>query len=654
MKKATIIFTMPFSVIGLLWMSVCLTLPSEAAVQPPDREVEELALYYPSDQIIYSASKRPEAYLESPSAVSVITAEDIHYSGAKKLTDVFRMVPGVDVAYVNSFYTGVQARGFSFLPKYAREMLVLIDGRSVYTPQINATFWDQVPLFLEDIERIEVIRGPNAALYGANAFNGVINIITKKPADVQGALLSATAGNQQSQWETLRYGSRLGNLSFRITAGYHETDGFRKVDDHMRKPQTTLRADYTINDSSSLSFQSGYAGGERELSGTVQPEVTSWYAMAAYEKKFNEHSKLLLHYYHDYRNSELNFGYPDKLTEDDVEIQYNHDIERLHIVAGAGYRLDRVKNGFLSGRDWREFSRKTNHDFHLDVKDNRILKAFGNATFKLTPRLLATAALMVENNDFVGTMFSPKAALVYLLTESQSLRYSISRAYRTPSFIEERANFSIPAPQFSPPYIGQEGDDGLKPERMVAYELGYRGLFLDSRLTANLELFYHNINNIIVYREDDPNIYRYRNFTTNHVRGCEASVLWQIADWWRLSLAYTYQKATDDYLKGLVIKHKYSIGNRFMLPAGIVANVQLYYVDDFHFEDEGWFSRTTVKDYTRCDVRISKTFLQERLEVALIGQNMFDPKHYEYPPTLSAGEAYRACMLEVSYRFGEK
>ena len=608
-------------------LTCCLLLPCRAAGLK-DQEIEELALYYPSENLIYSVSKRPEPLLESPSAVSVITAEDVRYSGAKKITDLFRMVPGVDVADVNSFYTGVQARGYSFLPKYARTMLVLIDGRSVYTPQINATFWDQIPLFLEDIERIEVIRGPNAALYGANAFNGVINIITKKPADAQGALLSVTTGNRSSQWEILRYGGTTGRLSYRITAGYHETDGFRGVANHMRKPQTTLRADHVLNETSSLSFQAGYAGGERELSETVQPEVTSWYGMVTYEKRLDVDTALMVRYYHDYRNSELNFGLPDKLTEDDLDIQYNYDTDRMHVVVGAGYRLDRVKNGFLAGRTWQEFLQKQNHDFHLDVKDNRILKGFGNATFRLLPRVLLSCAIMVENNDFVGTMFSPKGSLVYLLGENHSLRGSISRAYRTPSFIEERVRLSIPAPQFHPPYIGQQGNDNLKPERMVAYELGYRGKFLDGRLSSNLELFYHTINNIIVYRQTEPNIYRYQNFTTNHVRGCEASLLWQVTPWWRVSLAYTYQKGTDDYLKGLVIRHKYSVGSRLFLPAGFTANVQMYYVDDFHFEPEGWISRSTVKDYTRCDARLAKSFLNNRMEVALIGQNLFDPRHY--------------------------
>lgn len=633
---------------SLLPAAVCAGVPGRAA----DQEMEDLALYYAKEALVYSVSKRPEQYLEAPSAVFVLTEEEIKYSGAKKTADVFRMVPGVDVADINCFYTGVQSRGFSFFPKYAREMLVLIDGRSVYTPEINSTFWDQIPLFIEDIERIEVVRGPNAALYGANAFNGVINIITKDPEKTKGIFMSVTAGNRQSQWETLRYGGKAGSLTYRVTAGYQETDGFRTVHDHMRKPQVTMRGDYKIDAVSLLSFQGGYTGGERELSSTVQPEVTSFFTMAKYERQLGTRNKFLIRYSHDYRNSEMTYGFPDKLREDDVEAQFNRDGDRYHLVLGAGYRLDQVKHGFLSGRDYKEYSRKANHDFHPDTKNNRILKGFTNSTLQLTPKLQLTGALMVEHNDFVGTMTSPKAALVYLPVENQSLRCSISRAYRTPSFIEEKADFSIPVSTLAPPYIGQQGDSRLKPERIVAYEIGYRGIFLDGSLRVNLETFYHNINNIIVYMEDRPNIYRYRNFTTNHVRGFEASCTWQTTEWWRLTLAYTYQKATDDYLKGLVIKNKFIMGNRFKLPWGVTANFQLYFVDDFHFEEEAWIPRSTVKDYTRFDMRISKTFMNKRMEVAFIGQNLFDPKHYEYPPTLSAGEAYRACMLEVSFRFG--
>jgi iron complex outermembrane receptor protein len=593
--------------------------------------------------------------MQAPSAVYTITDEDIKYSGAKKISDVFRMVPGLDVVDINSFYSGVQSRGYSFVPKYAREMLVLIDGRTVYTPEINATFWDQIPLFLEDIERIEVIRGPNAALYGANAFNGVINIITKDPEDAQGALVSATIGNQQSQWETARFGGTAGNLCYRVTAGYHETEGFKSVSDHLSKPQVTARADYQLDATQHFSLQGGYTGGERELSRTVQPDITSFFLMTKYEKSFNAHNKLLVQYYHDYRNSEMTFGHADKLWEEDVEIQYNRDGDKYNMVIGAGLRYDFVKHGFLSGQTYKEYALNGPHDLSLKKQSNHILKLFGNYTYRLTEQLHLTGALMAEDNDFVGTMFSPKAVLVYLPTENNSLRFSLSRAYRTPSFIENEADFAVPV-AFKPFYLGQEGNRDLKPERMVAYELGYRGRFLNNTLTANIETFYHNINNIILYslKPNDPGIYRFENRRSNHVRGVEASFAWKLADWWRLTMSYTYQKATDDYLKGLVIENKYSMGNRFMLPMGFAANMQLYYVGRTRYEKEAWIPASTVKDYTRLDVRLSKTFFKEKLEVALIGQNLLDPRHYEYPLTLSAGEAYRAFMLEISYSFGGK
>jgi len=210
---------------------------------------------------VYSVSKTEEKFMESPSAVYTITSADIKHSGAKKITDIFRLVPGVDVADINSYYTGVQARGYSFFPKYARQMLVLIDGRTVYSPQINTTFWDQIPVFVENVERVEVIKGPNAALYGANAFNGVINIITKNLVDTKGGFLSTTVGNRETSGSTVRIGGSSKKFSYRATAGYHETKGFSGARNRFRKPQATLRADYKIDRTSNLSFHSGYAGG---------------------------------------------------------------------------------------------------------------------------------------------------------------------------------------------------------------------------------------------------------------------------------------------------------------------------------------------------------------------------------------------------------
>ncbi len=259
-------------------MNVC----HASADEKYDPEIEALSLFYSDDDVIYSVSKREESIMESPSAVYTVSAEDIKYSGAKKLTDIFRMVPGVDVVDINSYYTGVQSRGYAFFPKYARQMLVLIDGRTVYSPEINPTFWDQIPVFVENIERVEVIKGPNASLYGANAFNGVINIITKDLDDTKGGLVSTTVGNRETSWSTVRLGGNIGKLLYRATAGYHETEGFSGMRNRFRKPQATFRADYKIDASSMLSVHSGYAGGDREMSSTDDPEVTSYYLMTKY------------------------------------------------------------------------------------------------------------------------------------------------------------------------------------------------------------------------------------------------------------------------------------------------------------------------------------------------------------------------------------
>jgi len=619
-----------------------------------DAELEELALFYPEQDLIYSASKRDEPFMQAPSAVYTLTADDIKYSGAKKITDALRMVPGLDVASVNNFYTGVQARGFSFFPKYARQMLVLVDGRSVYSPQINATFWDQIPLFIEDIERIEVIHGPNAALYGANAFNGVINIITKPPDATEGVFASLAAGNRSSRRGVLRYGGSLDRLSFRVTGGYQESEGFYKVSDHMRSPMVSVRGDYSIDESSRLLFQGGYAGGERELSRTVQPSLTSFFAMLRYEKQLNANNGFSLQVYHDYRRSELTFGMPDRLWEDDVEVQFNHTAKRYDLVLGGGFRRDHVRHGFISGRRYDEFALRGTSGLPRGTKTNNIYKVFTNCTWRLLDNLLLTGALMYENNDFVGSMVSPKVALVYLPVERHSLRLSFARAYRTPSFIERYADFSVPAPAFVPPYIGQAGNRHLDPERMTAYEFGYRGTFFDNALLLNLETFYHSIDDIIVYLEDDPGIYRYRNYTSNHVRGATAACVWQVRPWWRLTMSYTRQQGSDDYLRGLVVKNKWNCGSRFMLPRGFSANIQAFYVDDFSFKQEAWVQPGTVDDYVRVDVRLAKTFMRDRAEIAVVGQNLFDRRHYEYPMALSSGEVPRTFYVEFIVRYGKQ
>ncbi len=656
---------------GLLWAIACAVIAVLAAVPARaseadsgniyQQEIDDLLLFYETEDLIYTVSKRKERIMESPSAVHIITAEDIRYSGAQKITDLFRMVPGIDVADVNAFYTGVQGRGFSFFPKYARQMLVLVDGRTVYSPQINATFWDQIPLFLENIQRIEVIRGPNAALYGANAFQGVINIITKEPEETQGGLASVTAGSRDSQWAMLRYGAETERFSCRATAGYRSTEGFSGVHDYVRRPQVTFRCNYHIDDSSRIIVDGGYAGGDREIRREFDPEINSYFLIARFEKRFSSRTRMRLHYYHDYRNSALTFGHEDKLREDDVELQINHDGDRYNLVFGTGYRIDRVRHGFLSREDYREFAQKGPHGLNSETSYNHIFKTFVNYTYHLGDLVHLTAALMVEDNDFVGTMYSPKGAVVYTPTENHSLRLSVSRAYRTPSFIEERASMSVPAP-FYPFYIGQQGNSSLSPERITAYEAGYRGRYLGGALEVNVEAFYHDIDDTILYRRSPRmpagrgdslvgGIYRYDNYENNHVRGVELSVAWDVSPWWHCAAHYTYQRASNDYLEGLVVQQKASVSNRFRLPQGFSAAIHLYYVDRMHFEQEAWIPGSSVDDYLRLDIRIAKSFFSDRLECALIGQNLLDPRHYEYPEVLSAGEATRNLYVELRYRF---
>lgn len=640
------------SILALLLTTAALTCDAFAN-QKPDHFFN-LGFRELSQITVTSVSKYVEPYITSPSTVYTIDASDIKYSGAKKLTDIFRMIPGVDVADINAFYTGVQSRGFMFVPKYARQMLVLIDGRTVYTPQINATFWDQIPVFLENIDRVEVIRGPNAALYGANAFNGVINIVTKEAHATRGGLLSLTTGSRGSSWSTLRYGGGTKNLATRLTAGYHETDGFSRVHDHVRRPQLTLRCDYTIDDSSALSFLGGYTGGDRELADGVDPEVTSFFLMTKYRRTLAPGLSLSAQLYHDYRNAALTpFNFEDKVQETDVELQLNLDRQRYHLVWGIGYRYDAVKQGLLSGTGSRGYRTRGPHHLRNGTANNNIFKSFVHGTYRLSRSVHVSAALMVEDNGFIGTKYSPRASLVYSPSENHSFRLAVSKAYRTPSFIEEKADLAVPFP-LPPFYIAQQGNSRLRPERIVALEFGYRGSFSDNRLQLNIEAFYNDVNNVIVQVKRSrrlDNTYDYRNFADNHIRGIETSLIWNIRKWWRLTCNYTYQEASDDYLKGLVIAQKAGLGSRFFLPRGFTANIQLYFVDRLHFEQEAWVGEATVKDYTRLDVRVGKTLFQEKVEIALIGQNLLDPRHYEYPPTLSAGEANRMFLMELSYRF---
>ena len=245
---------------------------------------------------IITASRGAQKLSDAPNAVYVLTAEDIKRSGAVDIPEVLRLVPGIDVAAIYGNSYAVSARGFN--DRFAQRMLVMIDGRSIYTSFFGGVFWENEEVFLEDIERIEIIRGPGGTMWGANSLNGVINIITRDPEEDQGLMVTGKAGSKNYREAVTSYSETLAEkFSYRITGGYREDEGTRGVHDYRRVPKGTGRAKYKLSDDTTLQFFAGVNESQIGLDVTnyttrSNAHVRNNYEMLRFEHQFSNTSQL--------------------------------------------------------------------------------------------------------------------------------------------------------------------------------------------------------------------------------------------------------------------------------------------------------------------------------------------------------------------------
>ncbi|HKK15055.1 MAG TPA: TonB-dependent receptor [Gammaproteobacteria bacterium] len=448
--------------------------------------------------VVLSATHLAQRKDQAPAAVTVIGHRMIEASGATDIPDLFRLVPGFQVAYASGNQMVVTYHGMS--DEYAKRMQVLVDGRSVYDPINGGVDWANLPLAIEDIDHIEVVRGPNGAAYGANAFLGTINIVTRHPAQDQGTFFRAAGGSRDFRKGVVRHGGRLGALTYRATLGYREDDGFEGRHDYRRISLATFRGDYRATARDHLEVMTGYAGGPHgagvsptsDLEPLHRSDVHEHFEQVRWRHTSPGSGEYSLQFYHNYRrvsefarqpilaSRELGItpaqfqaltGEPDQhlpLNYSTLEHRYQLDFQhhlplnsRTRLVWGASARLDQG-----GGPQW--FSRP-------DLIETRLYRLFGNVEWHLRPSLEANLGAMVEKSSLTGTHLAPRAALNYRFRPHQTLRLSVAQAFRMPTLYEDFAHTGIVTQQGTPLYIRFIGPGNLRPERIVSYELGYLG-----------------------------------------------------------------------------------------------------------------------------------------------------------------------------------
>ena len=617
---------------------------------------------------VTSVSKKKQRLSEAAAAVFVITQEDIRRSGVTSIPEALRLAPGLDVAKLDSNKWAISSRGFN--SQFANKLLVLIDGRSVYTPTYSGVYWDIQDTVLEDIDRIEVIRGPGAALWGANAVNGVINIITKKASETQGGLLVAGAGNEEKGFASLRYGKELGDQTYgRAYVKYNDRGSsyapllHDDAGDDWQALRAGFRLDGALSESSQWTFQGDiYETDENQLvrglildptdlaNIPLDPvsliplnhvpdnfDASGWNLLGRWEHRISERSATTLQVYYDHtERDEIALGQ----THDTLDIDFQHELspfEPHDIVWGLGYR--RISDDF--DNTFAVSLIPSSRTIHL-------YSAFIQDEIELMPDTLRfTLGSKFEHNDYTGFEVQPNARLLWLPREGHTLWTAVSRAVRTPSRIEENAVILagiIPPPPEAPPgtppvVLTVNGNEDFDSEDLLAIELGYR-LQAAENLSLDLALFHNRYRKLqtLGFTSSIPPSFIFDNRGEAVSRGLELVMDWRPKEWWRLQANYSYidistsvENASDEAPSTSVLdftpKHQASVRSAMDLSNDWSLDLWAYHVAKL---DAGGFGATSsVPAYTSLNARLAWRPRKE-VELSLVGQNLLDKRHPEF------------------------
>ena len=630
-----------------------LAIPHAVRGQKAARDLSEASLEDLMNIEVTTVAKKEQKLSQSPAAAFVITQEDIRRSGMNTLPDLLRMVPGVQVGKIEGGQWAVGARGFSDKNSYSNnKLLVLVDGRSVYSPIDSGVFWDEQDTFLDNIERIEVIRGPGASLWGANAVNGVINIITKAAKDTQGALATTGGGDNGQSLAGFRYGGRLGE------SGYYRA--FTKYShgpslwDSNGKPViggessliAGMRADWTLSKRDSLtvevdafraSAETGVTASQLPFAirNTTSADTSGGSLMANWISRQSERSKteLSVYFSHPHR-SEL--VYTDSYSTINADFQHAFTFSNSNdLTWGLGFRDSALST---AGTQYATFlpARRNDALYSGFVQDQQAI---------VRDRLWLILGSKFDHNNFTGAEIQPSAKLLFTPHSRQTLWAAVSRSVREPSMLENdlRSNpGSLAGPGGIPILLRTFGSESVLSEDVVSYELGYR-FQTKRRFSLDLSIYDSDYTHLRTYEMGapsfDPNPAPHLNVTTlfgngmhGESRGVEIATNLNLAERWRLIPSYSWQElilkqdanSRDVVSAGIerqTPRHQFQIRSNVDLSRKLQFDAAAYYV--------GALPNLAIPAYTRLDARLGYRPRSD-FEISLTGQNLQGGRHAEF------------------------
>ena len=658
--------------------------------------------------VVLSASRMEQPASETPVAITSIDRQMIEASGARSIPDVLRLVPGIVIGHsVDDFGTEprtvVAYHGHS--DQFSRRMQVLIDGRSIYEPIMGGVAWNMLPVNIDDIERIEVTRGPNASTYGSNSFLAVINIITRHAAEDSGHYFRANIGNHDIHDGTYRYGGSEENLDYRITVATQNDNGQDRADDTDTHDDVGARAidyrlDYQVNKNNQLTYQGGYSSTtqqadinfrdpqfrkQRDVDNVLAHQFLRW------ESNISSDESIVLQYYYNLLDKKdfIESNLITSLPFDPFIVAYSADQKaRRHDVEFTHFLHPTPELRLVWGLSWQHDHASSDRIFNTDSTQRRnLFRGFSNIEIKLNQKNILNLGALLEKTRSEGSKsISPRAALIHKINHGHSLRFGVSKAIRTPFLIETDGNVVLDLP-----YITIGGGtpfpltdqitlalNDLTPEKITSREIGYYGRFVDDDLLINARIFRDTLKDLIdspkvsVPNDTVPNDGEaevYDNLHSTTISGIE------------IELDYYYNQSTrfvgflayldirsNDFLDGKPREFQESAPDH---SASLLAikkfndaydgSIGFYYVGDMAWMDANRNTTLTkgfrnTRGYRKLDLRLARNFKigNEKATIAFVLQNLLDDySDYDSDPRGIAEAAQQnfTAYLELRAKF---
>jgi iron complex outermembrane recepter protein len=647
--------------------------------QPHKRDLTQISIEDLMNTEVTSVSKKEQKLSRTAAAIFVITQEDIRRSGSTNIPDLLRMVPGLDVAQIDASTWAISSRGFN--NQFANKLLVLIDGRTVYSPLFSGVFWDAQGVPLEDIDRIEVIRGPGATAWGANAVNGVVNIITKKAETTDGGLVSSGGGTYEQGFGFARYGGKIGSsTAYRVFSNYFSRTNLqdlagRGANDGWSVFHAGYRMDANPTAKDSVSFEGDTSiGSEGERAQTItsisppvnqilnlQQEFSGWDVLGRWDHVASARSATSLAVSLSRTNrSDPTYG----------EGRNTFDLDFQHHLAWGGHQ------DIVWGLGYRATSDNIPPTLRLSLSPSKetdqLFSSFIQDEIALSPdRLYLTLGTKLEHNNFTGFEFQPSVRVAWLANQHNMLWVGLSRAVHTPSRTDESVRFNAaasPGPGGLPAIVSDFGNPHKKSEEVLATEFGYR-VEPAPNLSLDMTAFFNRYSRLATTETEVPFLesapaplhwvipFQLANLMDGETHGLELAANWKLNSRWTVSPAYSFlalhmhpSASSTNLLAGASVE-----GSSPHQQAQLRSHVQL--TPRLDWDASAYFvgplTSQGVPSYTRLDTSLI-WYLAENLSLSVVGQNLLKDHHVEFSSpdqVVLSSQVKRSAYAKLTWRF---